>query len=202
MGGIQNPNKRDAGIWRWLLFAKPFAFTSIHSAQATTVKLAELVRYSDEKNDLRRMTDFIKRDDKCYDLILIVKHDLGKRAYYTSTIVTGTIENRPNGETQVQGTARVGSVYLLIVLAIALFCMLMILGTLAEPIVAALWGVLLLFMLSHIWQMFRDRNGIIQAMVEKSQQPLLTQAEREASVGEWQPISQYAEGNFYNTQAQ
>lgn len=202
MGGIQNPNKRDTGIWRWLFFAKPFAFNSIHSAQDTTVKLAELVRYSDEKSDLRRMTDFVKRGDKYYDLILLIKHDMGKRAYYTSTIVTGTIEDRSDGETWVQGTARVGSVYLLIVLAISLFCILMILGTLAEPIVAALWGLLLLFMMSHFRQMFRDRNQIIRAMEEKSQQPLLTQEQRDASVGEWQPISQYAEGNFYNTQAQ
>jgi len=202
MGGIRNPNKQDTGIWRWLLFAKPFAFNSIHSATDTTVKLAELVRYSDEKNDLRRMTDFVKRGDKHYDMIVLIKHDMGKRAYYTSTIVTGIIENRPDGQTRVQGTARVGSVYLLIVLSISLFCILMILGTWAEPIVATLWGLLLLFMMSHIRQMFRDRNQIIQAMEEKSQQPLLTPAERDASVGEWQPISQYAEGNFYNTQAQ
>lgn len=201
MGGIQKPNKRDSGIWRVLLFAKPFAFNSIHSAQDTTVKLAELVRYSDERSDLRRMTDFVKRGDKQVEMILLIKHDMGKRAYYTSTIVTGIIENRPDGNTRIQGTARFGATYLMIVLLIATFCILMILGTLAEPIVAALWGLLLLFMLSHIRQMFRDRNQIIHAMVEKSQQPLLTQAEREASVGDWQPISQYAEGNFYNTQA-
>lgn len=196
------PKQRTQGIWRWLLFAKSFQFKSIHTAQETTIKLAELVRYADQHNDLRRMTDFIKRDDKRYDMIVLVKHDMGKRAYYTSTIVTGTIENRADGETVIMGTARVGSMYLAIVLGISFFCIVMIFGTLAEPIVAMLWGMLLLFMMSHIRQMLVDRNRIIQAMRQKSQERLLTQSEREASVGDWQPISRYAEGNFYNSQAQ
>lgn len=201
MGGIQNPKQRDTRLWRILTFARVFEFSSIHSAQDATIKLAELVRYANQQSDLRRMTDFIKRDDKHYELNVLVKHDMGKRAYYTSTIVTGMIENRPDGETKIYGIARFGSTYLMIVLAISLFCILMLIGTVSEPIVASLWALLLLFMMSHIRQMFRDRNQIIQAMTEKAQQPLLTQAERDASAGEWQPISRYSEGNFYNTQA-
>jgi|GEM_PF-1868898 len=202
MSGIATPRKRDNLIWRWVLFAKSFQLNSIHSAQETPIKLAELVRYADEYSDLRRMTDFVRRDDKHYDMSILIKHDMGKRAYYTSTIVTGIIENRPDGETLVTGTARFGSTYLATVLGISLFCIVMLIGTLAEPIVAALWGILLLFMASHLRQMFLDRNQIIRAMQDKCQQPLLTQAERDATVGEWQSISRYSEGNFYNTQAQ
>lgn len=201
MSGIQTPQQRNSRLWQLLGFAKSFEFNSIHSAQDTTIKLAELVRYADQHNDLRRMTDFIKRDDKHYDMIVLIKHDMGKRAYYTSTIVTGTITNYPDGKTQIIGTARFGLMYLSIVLAIAAFCILMLIGTLVEPIVAILWAALLLFMMSHIRQMFRDRHQIIHAMMEKAQQPLLSQEERDASAGDWQPISRYSEGNFYNTQA-
>jgi hypothetical protein len=193
--------KWDNAIWRLMLFSKTFQFNSIHSAQDTPIKLAELVRYSDSHSDLRRMTDFVRRDDKHYDILIFVKHDMGKRSYYTSTIVTGTIENHSDGETVVTGTARFGSTYLATVLGISVFCLGMMLGTVAEPIVAMLWMILLLFMLSHIRQMFVDRNQIIRLMRDKCQQPLLTQAEREATVGEWQSISRYAEGNFYNTQS-
>lgn len=202
MSGIDALRKRNTLIWRWLLFAKSFQFSSIHNAQETTIKLAELVRYADKHSDLRRMTDFVRRDDKQYDMTIFIKHDMGKRAYYTSTIVMGTIANLSNGETLITGTARFGATYLATVLGISLFCIGMLIGTLAEPIVAMLWGLLLVFMASHIRQMVVDRNQIIRAMHDKCQQPLLTQAEREASVGEWQSISRYAEGNFYNTQAQ
>ena len=201
MSGIEIPRKRDNLIWRWLLFAKPFQFKSIHSAQETPIKLAELVRYADQVSDLRRMTDFVQRDDKHYDMNILIKHDMGKRAYYTSTIVIGRIENLPDGDTLITGSARFGSTYLATVLGISVFCVMMLLGTLTEPIVALLWGILLLFMASHIHQMFLDRNQIIRAMHDKCQQALLTQSEREASVGDWQSISRYAEGNFYNTQA-
>jgi hypothetical protein len=202
MSGIKTPGRHDFILWRWVLFAKSFQFNSVHSAQETTIKLAELVCYSDQYSDLRRMTDFVRRDDKTFDMSVLVKHDMGKRAYYTSTIVTGTIENCPDGETIIRGSARFGAVYLATVLGISLFCIGMVVGTLAEPIVAGLWGLLLLFMGLHIRQMFLDRNQIIHAINEKCQQPLLSQAERETSIGEWQSISRYAEGNFYNTQAQ
>lgn len=198
---FHNPNKRDNLLWRKLLFARDFHFYSVHTAYDTTIKLAELVRYADQQSDLRRMTDFIRKDDKHFDMIVLIKHDLGKRAYYTSTIVIGMIESRPDGETAVYGTARFGSTYLGIVIGVALFCIVFMIGTIAEPVVAVIWGALLLFMLSHIRQMFLDRNAIIAAMEEKVLQPLQTQAEREADVGDWQPISRYSEANFYNTQA-
>ena len=202
MSGIKTPNSHNFILWRWVLFAKSFQFNSIHSAQETTIKLAELVCYANQHSDLRRMTDFVRRDDKTYDMRVLVKHDMGKRAYYTSTIVTGTIENCLDGETLITGVARFGVVYLATILGIALFCIGMMVGTLAEPIVAALWGMLLLSTASHMRQIILDRNHIIRAINEKCQQPLLSQTEREASVGEWQSISPYAEGNFYNTQAQ
>lgn len=181
--------------------SRSFAFESIHSAKDTTIKLAELVRYADQHSDLRRMTDFVHRSDKYYDMSVVVKHDMGKRAYYTSTIIDGTVENRPDGTTLVQGTARIGKVYLSVVLGVGLFAILMMIGTMIEPVVAVLWGLLVLFMLSHIRQMFTDRRNVIQAMTSKCQEPLLTQQEREDLIGDWQPISRYAEGNFYNTQA-
>jgi len=182
--------------------SRSFAFESIHNAKDTTIKLAELVRYADQHSDLRRMTDFVHRSDKYYDMTVLVKHDMGKRAYYTSTIIDGIVENRPDGTTVVQGTARIGKVYLSVVLGVSLFTTVMIVGTMAEPVVAGLWALLLVFMFSHIRQMFTDRQHIIQNMTAKCQEPLLTQEERDASAGEWQPISRYAEGNFYNTQAQ
>jgi len=182
--------------------SRSFAFESIHNAKDTTIKLAELVRYADQHSDLRRMTDFVRCSDKYYDMSVLIKHDMGKRAYYTSTIIDGTVENRPDGTTVVQGTARIGKVYLSIVLAIGIFAIIMMIGTLSEPIVAGLWAVLLLFMLSHIRQMVTDRQRIIRDMMAKCQEPLLTQDERDALVGDWQPISRYSEGNFYNTQAQ
>ncbi len=184
------------------LLSRSFEFESIHSAKDTTIKLAELVRYADKHSDLRRLTDFVALNDKAYDMSILVKHDMGKRAYYTSTIVGGTIENRSNGTTIVQGQARVGRKYLLIVLGIALFTAMMMIGTIAEPVVASLWALLLLFMFSHIRQMLLDRAQIIAIMQEKCQQPMLTQKEREDAVGDWQAISRYSEGNFYNTQAQ
>ncbi len=202
MEGLDTTRTHTSMLWRCLLFAKSFQLNSIHSAQETTIKLAELVRYADDYNDLRRMTDFVRRDDKHYDMTILIKHDMGKRAYYTSTIVTGIIKNQPNGDTLISGSARFGSTYLVTVLGISLFCIIMLIGTLAEPIVAVLWGILLLFMMSHVRQMFLDRNRIIRAIGVKCQQPLLTQAEREASVGDRPSISRYAEGNFYNTQAQ
>lgn len=185
-----------------LLLSRSFEFESIHSAKDTTIKLAELVRYADQHSDLRRMTDFVPRSDKAYDMTVLIKHDMGKRAYYTSTIVNGVIENLPDGTTLVRGNARIGRKYLMIVLGISLFTIIMMIGTMAEPVVAVLWGLLLLFMFSHMRQMVVDRADIINAMQSKCQQALLTQEEREASAGEWQPISRYSEGNFYNTQAQ
>lgn len=195
------PNQRDNVFWRKILFAKPFTFTSIHNAYDTTIKLAELVCYASDKSDLRRLTDFVRRSDKHYDMTILVKHDMGKRAYYTSTIVTGRIEIRPDGETVLRGVARFGSSYLLIVILLVIFCGFFMLGSLMEPVVAALWGLMLIFIVSHLRQMFTDRNAIIQEMQTKVQKALLTEKEREESIGEWQSISPYAEGNFYNTQA-
>ncbi len=182
--------------------SRSFAFESIHNAKDTTIKLAELVRYADQHSDLRRMTDFVHRSDKYYDMTVLIKHDMGKRSYYTSTIINGTVENRPDGTTLVQGVARIGRLYLSVVLGVGAFATLMMVGTMAEPIVAGLWALLLLFMLSHIRQMLTDRQQIIRDMQEKCQEAMLTEEERADLIGEWQPISRYAEGNFYNTQAQ
>ena len=148
-----------------VLFARPFELTTELSPRECTNRLSELVSYSSSKQSLRRITDFPPLSDGVYAIDIRVKHDTGRNAYYTSTMVEGVIFCEQ--QTVVQGAAYFGGRYFMTITGLVIFVLVMMSITAGEATILILWMLALAFLFMHYVQMVRDRNYIIRLMQEK-----------------------------------